>query len=120
MSMREKLELLERRRSEAEKGGGEKRIKAQHAKGKLSARERLDLLLDEGSFTELDRFVVHRSHDFGLEKEQYYGDGVITGYGRIEGRLVYVFSQCSEGHSPKRSPRRSARSWISQFETVRR
>ena len=93
MSMREKLELLERRRAESEQGGGEKRIKAQHAKGKLSARERLDLLLDEGSFTELDRFVVHRSHDFGLEKEQYYGDGVITGFGKIDGRLVYVFSQ---------------------------
>src|SRR5512141_771215 len=93
MSMREKLELLERRRAESEKGGGEKRVKAQHAKGKLAARERLDLLLDEGSFTELDRFVVHRSHDFGLENEQYYGDGVITGHGRIEGRLVYVFSQ---------------------------
>jgi propionyl-CoA carboxylase beta chain len=93
MSMREKLELLERRRAESEQGGGERRIKAQHAKGKLSARERLDLLLDEGSFTELDRFVVHRSHDFGLEKEQYYGDGVITGHGKIDGRLVYVFSQ---------------------------
>ena len=93
MSMREKLELLERRRAESEQGGGEKRIKAQHAKGKLSARERLDLLLDEGSFTELDRFVVHRSHDFGLENEQYYGDGVITGHGKIDGRLVYVFSQ---------------------------
>ncbi|HEY0241119.1 MAG TPA: acyl-CoA carboxylase subunit beta [Gemmatimonadaceae bacterium] len=91
--MREKLELLERRRAESEQGGGERRIKAQHAKGKLSARERLDLLLDEGSFTELDRFVVHRSHDFGLENEQYYGDGVITGYGKIDGRLVYVFSQ---------------------------
>jgi propionyl-CoA carboxylase beta chain len=91
--MREKLELLERRRAESELGGGEKRIKAQHAKGKLSARERLDLLLDEGSFVELDRFVVHRSHDFGLENEQYFGDGVITGYGRIDGRLVYVFSQ---------------------------
>src|ERR1044071_3364470 len=93
MTMREKLDLLERRVAESEQGGGEKRIKAQHAKGKLSARERLDLLLDEGSFTEMDRFVVHRSHDFDLEKEQYYGDGVITGYGRIEGRLVYVFSQ---------------------------
>jgi propionyl-CoA carboxylase beta chain len=93
MSMREKLELLERRRAESEQGGGGKRIKAQHAKGKLSARERLDLLLDEGSFTELDRFVGHRSHDFGLENEQYYGDGVITGHGRIDGRLVYVFSQ---------------------------
>src|SRR5882757_859014 len=93
MTMREKLELLERRRIESEQGGGEKRVKAQHAKGKLSARERLDLLLDEGSFVEFDRFVVHRSADFGLENEKYYGDGVVTGYGRIDGRLVYVFSQ---------------------------
>ncbi len=91
--MRDKLELLERRRAESEGGGGERRVSAQHAKGKLSARERLDLLLDEDSFVELDRFVVHRSHDFGLEGEKYYGDGVITGHGRIEGRLVYVFSQ---------------------------
>jgi propionyl-CoA carboxylase beta chain len=93
MSMREKLELLEKRRAEAEQGGGEKRIAAQHAKGKLSARERLDLLLDDGSFVELDRFVVHRSNDFGLDKQRIYGDGVVTGYGRIDGRLVYVFSQ---------------------------
>ena len=93
MTMRDKLELLERRRAESELGGGEARLKAQHEKGKLSARERLDVLLDEGSFVELDRFVVHRSHDFGLEQQQYYGDGVVTGYGRIEGRLVYVFSQ---------------------------
>ncbi len=93
MTMRDKLALLEHRAAEAELGGGEARLKAQHAKGKLSARERLDLLLDEGSFVELDRFVVHRSHDFGLEEQLYYGDGVVTGYGRIEGRLVYVFSQ---------------------------
>ena len=93
MSMREKLELLEKRRAESELGGGAKRLKAQHEKGKLSARERLDLLLDEGSFVELDRFVVHRSTDFGLEDQKFYGDGVVTGYGRIEGRLVYVFSQ---------------------------
>src|ERR671937_220634 len=93
MTMREKLELLEKRRAEAELGGGEARLKAQHEKGKLSARERLDLLLDEGSFVEFDRFVVHRSHDFGLEEQQIYGDGVVTGYGRIDGRLVYVFSQ---------------------------
>ena len=91
--MREKLALLERRSAEAELGGGEKRLKAQHDKGKLSARERLDLLLDEGSFVEMDRFVVHRSHDFGLDEQRIYGDGVVTGYGRIEGRLVYVFSQ---------------------------
>jgi propionyl-CoA carboxylase beta chain len=93
MSMREKLELLEKRRAESELGGGAKRLKAQHAKGKLSARERLDVLLDEGSFTELDRFVTHRSDDFGLDKERPYGDGVVTGFGRIDGRLVYVFSQ---------------------------
>jgi len=93
MTMRDKLSLLERRRAESEQGGGEARLKAQHEKGKLSARERLDLLLDEGSFVELDRFVVHRSHDFGLENQRYYGDGVVTGHGRIDGRLVYVFSQ---------------------------
>ena len=91
--MRDKLDLLERRRAESELGGGEARLKAQHEKGKLSARERLDLLLDEGSFVELDRFVVHRSTDFGLESQKFYGDGVITGYGKIDGRLVYVFSQ---------------------------
>src|SRR5216683_1160077 len=93
MTMRDKLSLLERRRAESEQGGGEARLKAQHEKGKLSARERLNLLLDEGSFVELDRFVTHRSHDFGLEKQRYYGDGVVTGHGRIDGRLVYVFSQ---------------------------
>src|SRR5437763_656605 len=93
MTMREKLELLEKRRAEAEQGGGKKSLEAQHKKGKLSARERLDRVLDEGSFVELDRFVVHRSSDFGLEEQRIYGDGVITGYGRIEGRLVYVFSQ---------------------------
>ena len=93
MTSRDRLALLERRAAEASLGGGAARHEAQHRKGKLSARERLDLLLDEGSFVELDRFVVHRSHDFGLENELYYGDGVVTGYGRIEGRLVYVFSQ---------------------------
>jgi propionyl-CoA carboxylase beta chain len=93
MTMREKLELLEKRGAEAEEGGGKKRLQAQHEKGKLSARERLDLLLDEGSFVEFDRFVVHRSTDFGLDEQKIYGDGVVTGYGRIDGRLVYVFSQ---------------------------
>ena len=91
--MRDKLELLQKRQAESEAGGGAKRLKAQHEKGKLSARERLDLLLDEGSFVEFDRFVVHRSSDFGLEDQKVYGDGVVTGFGRIEGRLVYVFSQ---------------------------
>jgi propionyl-CoA carboxylase beta chain len=93
MTMRERVALLERRAAEAELGGGAERLEAQHRKGKLSARERLDLLLDEGSFVELDRFVVHRSHDFGLEEQRIYGDGVVTGHGRIDGRLVYVFSQ---------------------------
>src|SRR5882672_2796142 len=93
MTMRDKLDLLERRRAESELGGGEARLKAQHEKGKLSARERLELLLDEGSFVELDRFVVHRSTDFGLEAQKFYGDGVVTGHGKIDGRLVYVFSQ---------------------------
>ena len=93
MTMRDKLDLLESRIAESEIGGGSDRLKAQHAKGKLSARERLDLLLDTGSFVEFDRFVVHRSEDFGLGDQKIYGDGVITGYGRIDGRLVYVFSQ---------------------------
>ena len=109
MTMREKLELLERRRAESELGGGADKLKQQHAKGKLSARERLDVLLDEGSFVELDRFVTHRSHDFGLETQRPFGDGVVTGYGRIDGRLVYVFSQdftvfggsLSEAHAGK-------------------
>ena len=87
------LQGLERRRAEALLGGGEARIARQHEKGKLTARERLDVLLDEGSFTELDRFVRHQQHHFGLEKDRPYGDGVVTGYGRIHGRLVYVFSQ---------------------------
>src|ERR687890_1123884 len=109
MTMRDKLELLERRRAESELGGGEARLKAQHEKGKLSARERLDVLLDEGSFVELDRFVVHRATDFGLENEKYLGDGVVTGYGTIHGRLIFVFSQdftvfggsLSEAHAEK-------------------
>ncbi|MEZ4586134.1 MAG: acyl-CoA carboxylase subunit beta [Gemmatimonadales bacterium] len=90
---RQQLEELNRRRALAEQGGGPDRIAQQHKKGKLTARERLDLLLDEGSFVELDRFVVHRATDFGLADQQILGDGVVTGYGRVDGRLVYVFSQ---------------------------
>src|SRR5919205_2361798 len=109
MTMREKLALLEHRAAEAEQGGGAARLKAQHEKGKLSARERLDVLLDEGSFVEFDRFVTHRSTDFGLDRQRVFGDGVVTGYGRIDGRLVYVFSQdftvfggsLSEAHAEK-------------------
>jgi propionyl-CoA carboxylase beta chain len=109
MSLDDKLKRLEDLKREAEQGGGEIRLAAQHAKGKLSARERLDLLLDEGSFVELDRFVTHRSTGFGLEEKRILGDGVVTGYGRVNGRLVYVFSQdftvfggsLSEAHAEK-------------------
>ena len=93
MSMEARLKELEQLREEALKGGGERRLEAQHERGKLSARERLDLLLDEDSFVELDRFVTHRSTDFGLDEQKILGDGVVTGYGTIHGRLVYVFSQ---------------------------
>lgn len=84
---------LERRRAEARLGGGEKRIDAQHKKGKLTARERIDVLLDEGSFEEYDMFVTHRSVDFGMDEQKIAGDGVITGWGTINGRQTYVFSQ---------------------------
>jgi len=90
---RERLDDLHRRQAESEQGGGAARIAQQHQKGKLTARERLDLLLDEDSFVELDRFVTHRATDFGLADQRYLGDGVVTGYGRINGRLVYVYSQ---------------------------
>jgi propionyl-CoA carboxylase beta chain len=93
MSNKEKLDILQHKNSEALSGGGKKRIEAQHQKGKLTARERIALLLDAGSFEEIGKFVVHRSQEFGLEKEQYLGDGVVTGYGKISGRLVYVYSQ---------------------------
>jgi propionyl-CoA carboxylase beta chain len=89
----QKFKELDRKNQEALLGGGEKRIEQQHAKGKLTARERVHLLMDEGSFEELGKFVMHRSKDFGLDKEYYLGDGVITGYGTVNGRLVYVFSQ---------------------------
>ena len=89
----EKYALLERKNQEALLGGGEERIATQHKKGKLTARERLHLLLDEGSFQEIGKFVMHRCKDFGLEHQHYLGDGVVTGYGSINGRLVYVFSQ---------------------------
>lgn len=91
--MKEKFDLLDSKREKALEGGGKARIDAQHKKGKLTARERIYFLLDEGSFEEIGMFVSHRSTDFGLEKEKYLGDGVITGYGTIEGRIVYVFAQ---------------------------
>jgi len=92
-ALQQKFNELERKNDESLLGGGEKRIAQQHGKGKLTARERISLLLDEGSFEELGKFVMHRSKDFGLDKEYYLGDGVITGYGQVNGRLVYVFSQ---------------------------
>src|SRR5437660_10557961 len=89
----EKLEELHRLKEAAMLGGGIERIEAQHKKGKLTARERLDLLLDPDTFNELDMFVTHRSTDFGLEEQKIPRDGVVTGYGQIDGRLVYIFSQ---------------------------
>jgi propionyl-CoA carboxylase beta chain len=93
LSIADKYAELQRKNAEALLGGGEKRVEAQHKKGKLTARERVLLLLDEGSFEEIGKFVMHRCKDFGLDKEYYLGDGVITGYGTIAGRLIYVFSQ---------------------------
>ena len=84
---------MEKRRAQAQLGGGQKRIDAQHAKGRLTARERLDILLDEGSFEEIDMYVEHNCTDFGMENQKIPGDGVVTGSGTINGRLVYVFSQ---------------------------
>ncbi|MBU2408496.1 MAG: acyl-CoA carboxylase subunit beta, partial [Gammaproteobacteria bacterium] len=107
--MKELLEQLEKRRAQARLGGGQKRIDAQHAKGKLTARERLELLLDDNTFEEWDMFVEHRSTDFGMADNRIPGDGVVTGYGMINGRLVFVFSQdftvfggaLSEAHAEK-------------------
>ena len=89
----EKIKELIELREKAKMGGGAKRIEAQHSKGKYTARERIEMLLDEGSFEEFDMFVTHRCKDFGLEEEAYLSDGVVTGYGTIDGRIVYVFSQ---------------------------
>ena len=107
--MKKNIEELEKRANAAKLGGGEDRIKKQHAKGKLTARERLEILLDQDSFQEWDMFVEHRAVDFGMEEQKIPGDGVVTGYGKINGRLVYVFSQdftvfggsLSEAHAEK-------------------
>jgi propionyl-CoA carboxylase beta chain len=93
MSLEEKFQELEKRNQEAELGGGEKRIAKQHEAGKLTARERINLFLDEGSFVEMDKFVTHRCIDFDMDKQKIPGDGVITGYGTVNGRRVYVFAQ---------------------------
>ena len=107
--MKKNIKELEKKANAAKLGGGEDRIKKQHAKGKLTARERLEILLDEDSFQEWDMFVEHRAVDFGMEEQKIPGDGVVTGYGKINGRLVYVFSQdftvfggsLSEAHAEK-------------------
>lgn len=91
--MKEKLEILENKIEEALQGGGEKRIEAQHKKNKLTARERIHFFLDEGSFEEIGMLVTHRSTNFGLDKQKFLGDGVVTGFGTVNGRLVYVFAQ---------------------------
>ncbi|HEX8608471.1 MAG TPA: carboxyl transferase domain-containing protein, partial [Pedobacter sp.] len=91
--MKNRIDILQKKVLQAYAGGGESRIEAQHKKGKLTARERLHFLLDENSFEEIGMLVTHRSTDFGMEREKYLGDGVVTGYGTIAGRLVYVFSQ---------------------------
>jgi acetyl-CoA carboxylase carboxyltransferase component len=80
-------------RAQARMGGGEKAIAKQHAQGKYTARERINMLVDEGSFEEIDMFMEHRCTNFGMEKKKFLGDGVVTGYGTIEGRLVYLFAQ---------------------------
>ena len=105
----DKIKELRQRKALAQLGGGEKRIEDQHKKGKLTARERLEVLLDRGSFEEIDALVEHRTTDFGLDKQKYPGDGVVTGAGTIDGRLVFVFSQdftvfggsLSEAHAEK-------------------
>jgi propionyl-CoA carboxylase beta chain len=107
--MKDMLDQLEDRRAQARLGGGEKRIAAQHARGKLTARERIELLLDHGSFEEFDMFVEHRSTDFGMEKTRIPGDGVVTGWGTVNGRTVFVFAKdftvfggsLSEAHANK-------------------
>ena len=117
------LEQLDAKRELARLGGGQKRIDAQHAKCKLTARERIELLLDEGTFEEWDMFVEHRCADFGMQDNKIPGDGVVTGYGMINGRLVFVFSQdftVFGGRSPRPTPRRSARSWTRPSRSAHR
>ncbi|MEP4420460.1 MAG: carboxyl transferase domain-containing protein, partial [Nitratireductor sp.] len=107
--MKEVLVELERRRSIARQGGGRERIDAQHKRGKLTARERIDIFLDEGSFEEFDMFVEHRSTDFGMDKTKIAGDGVVTGWGTVNGRTVFIFAKdftvfggsLSEAHAEK-------------------
>src|ERR1700752_4883365 len=91
--MKDIVEKLEERRAGARLGGGDKRIEAQHKRGKLTARERIELLMDKNSFEEFDMFVEHRSNDFGMEKTKIAGDGVVTGWGTVNGRSIFVFAK---------------------------
>src|SRR3974377_1665339 len=108
-AMKDILDKLEKRREEARLGGGKARIEAQHKRGKLTARERIELLLDRGSFEEFDMFVEHRSNEFGMDKTKIPGDGVVTGWGTVNGRTVFVFAKdftvfggaLSESHAQK-------------------
>src|SRR5256884_3243521 len=93
MDLEQKIAELKKRDELAEEGGGTERRERQHKEGKMSARERIDFLLDEGTFEETDKLVTHRCNDFVMAEQKYYGDGFITGYGRVEGRLVFVFAQ---------------------------
>src|SRR5260370_32390117 len=93
MRLEEKIAELKRRDQLGEEGGGAQGGERQHKEGKMSARERIDFLLDEGSFEETDKLVTHRCNDFGMAEQKYYGDGFVTGYGRVEGRLVYVLAE---------------------------
>ena len=116
MNRDQKLADLQARITQAEEGGGPQRREHQHKEGKMSARERIEFLLDEGTFEETDKLVTHRCNDFGMAEQKYYGDGFITGYGRIEGRLVFVFAQdftVFGGSLPKPTLPRSSRLWIS-------
>ncbi len=119
--MKDKIKILEDKIDQAKQGGGAAKVESQHKKGKLTARERIHFLMDEGSFEEIGMFVTHRSNQFGLEKQKFLGDGVITGYGTINGRLVYIFAQdftvfggsLAEAHAQK-----IAASWIWQWKTA--
>lgn len=118
----DKINELYDRRMDAQLGGGDERIAKQHQKGKLTARERIELLLDPGTFVELNPFTEHRSSDFGLEKTKYPGDGVVTGYGKVNGRPVYLFLrilQFSAGLWARCMVKKSPRRWILPPKTGR-
>ena len=120
-STRQKIDDLSNKRQEQVLGGGQNRIDAQHKRGKLTARERIELLFDPNSFEEIDAFVLHNSTDFGLETKKYLGDAVITGYGKINGSLAFVYAQdFTVLGDPylKLLPKKYAKSWILQWKVV--